>query len=175
MKKSIISILGSMILAGLTSIPAMAESSALPGTVNYVEGNVTLGDQALNAKSVGSETVEPGQTLVTNKGKAEMLLTPGVFLRLGDNSAVELVSGDLTEYQVRLNRGSAMIEVDELHKENDLRVADNGAMTHLQKTGIYAFRRRPCANDGLQGRGRGAGGRSAPEGKGRTRGEPHRR
>jgi hypothetical protein len=139
MKKSIINIIGSMILAGLTSIPALAANSALPGTVNYVEGNVTLGDQALNAKAVGSETVEPGQTLVTNNGKAEMLLTPGVFVRLGDNSAVELVSGDLTNTQVRLDRGSAMIEVDELHKENNLRVADNGAMTRLAKTGIYEF------------------------------------
>ena len=139
MKKSIINIIGGMILAGLTSIPALAANSALPGTVNYVEGNVNLGDQALNAKSVGSETMEPGQTLATTNGKAEMLLTPGVFVRLGDNSAVELVSGDLTNTQVRVDRGSAMVEVDELHKENNLRVADNGAMTRLDKTGIYEF------------------------------------
>jgi hypothetical protein len=140
MRKIIINIIGGMILAGLSSLPALADNhSALPGTVNYVEGNVTLGDQTLNAKSVGSETLQPGQTLVTNNGKAEMLLTPGVFVRLGDNSAVELVSGDLTNTQVEVDRGSAMVEVDELHKANDLRVADNGAMTRLEKPGIYEF------------------------------------
>jgi hypothetical protein len=139
MKQSIIKIIGGMILAGMMSLPALAADSALPGTVNYVEGNVALGDQALNAKSVGSATVEPGQSLRTNKGKAEILLTPGVFLRLGDDSAAQLVSANLTNTEVRLERGSAMVEVDELHKENNLRVADNGATTQLKKTGIYAF------------------------------------
>jgi hypothetical protein len=139
MKNPIVKLIGSMILAGLTSLPALASDSALPGTVNYVEGNVALGNETLNAKSVGSATLEPGQTLVTNNGKAEMLLTPGVFLRLGNDSAAQLVSGNLTDTKVRLDRGSAMIEVDELHKENNLRVADNGATTELKKTGIYEF------------------------------------
>ncbi len=139
MKNSIIKIIGGMILAGLMSLPAFAADSALPGTVNYVEGNVALGNETLNAKSVGSVTVEPGQSLVTNNGKAEMLLTPGVFLRLGSDSAVELVSGNLTDTQVQVDRGTALIEVDELHKQNDLRVADNGATTRVEKTGIYEF------------------------------------
>jgi hypothetical protein len=139
MKSSIMNIIGGMILAGLTSLPAVAANSALPGTVNYVEGNVALGNETLNTKSVGSAAVEPGQTLVTNNGKAEMLLTPGVFLRLGNDSAAQLVSGNLTNTEVRLDRGSAMIEVDELHKQNDLRVADNGATTQLKKPGIYEF------------------------------------
>lgn len=139
MKHSIFKVIGGAILAGLMSIPALAADSALPGTVNYVEGNVALGDQTLNAKSVGSVTVETGQSLITNKGKAEMLLTPGVFLRLGDDSAAQFVSGNLTNTEVRLERGSAMIEVDELHKENNLRVTDNGATTQLKKTGLYAF------------------------------------
>ena len=102
-------------------------------------GTVTLGDQTLNAKSVGSVTVEPGQSLVTSNGKAEMLLTPGVFVRLGSDSSLQLVSGNLTNTEVRVERGSALVEVDELHKENDLRVADNGAMTQLKKIGIYEF------------------------------------
>lgn len=137
--KSVINVIGGMILAGLTSLPAFASDSALPGTVNYVEGNVALGDQSLTAKSVGSATVEPGQSFITNKGKAEILLTPGVFVRLDDNSVLQLVSGNLTNTEVRLERGSALIEVDELHKENKLVVADNGATTQLTKTGLYEF------------------------------------
>lgn len=143
MRLSIINLIGGIILAGLTVTPAIADNannnSALPGTVNYVEGNVDLGNQALNAKSVGSTTLEPGQSLVTNQGKAELLLTPGVFVRLADNSAVELVNPSLTKTEVRLDRGTAMVEVDEIHKENNLLVADNGATTRLQKTGLYEF------------------------------------
>jgi hypothetical protein len=137
--KSLISVIGGMILAGTLSLSAFAADSALPGTVNYVEGNVALGDQALTAKSVGSATVEPGQALVTNRGKAEMLLMPGVFVRLDDNSVLQLVSGNLTNTEVRLERGSALIEVDELHKDNNLMVGDNGATTHLSRTGLYEF------------------------------------
>ncbi len=135
--------IGGMILAGLLAVPSFAinsdGNSALPGTVNYVEGNVDLGNQTLNAKSVGSATVEPGQELTTNQGKAEMLLTPGVFVRVGDNSALQLVSGNLTNTAVRLDRGSALVEVDEIHKDNNLQVQDNGATTQLKKTGLYEF------------------------------------
>jgi hypothetical protein len=139
MMKSLLSLVGGMILAGTLSLPALASDSALPGTVNYVEGKVTLGEQSLNAKSVGSTTVEPGQSIATDAGKAEMLLTPGVFVRLSDNSALQLVSGNLTKTEVRLDRGTAMIEVDELHKANDLVVTGNGAQTQLKKTGLYEF------------------------------------
>jgi FecR protein len=139
MKKSIIQVIGGMILAGLTVIPALAADSALPGTVNYVEGKAAIGDQALNSKSVGSAQLEPGASLVTNTGKAEILLTPGVFLRVNDDSAVQLVSGALTNTEIRVERGSVLVEVDELHKENNLRVIDNGATTQLKKTGVYEF------------------------------------
>lgn len=142
MKHTLIKYLGGMIFAGLLGVsPAFADTghTALPGTVNYVEGNVDLGNQTLNSKSVGSATLEPGQSLLTNQGKAEMLLTPGVFVRLDDNSVVQLVSGDLTKTEVRVDRGAAMLEVDELHKDNNLMVADNGATTHIEKTGLYEF------------------------------------
>lgn len=142
-RNKIIGIIGGMIFAGLMSVPAFADNgngnSALPGTVNYVEGSVDLGNQALNAKSIGATTLEPGQTIVTNNGKAEILLTPGVFVRLGDNSALQLVSPNLTKTEVQLERGKAMVEVDEIHKDNDLLMADNGAVTQMQKAGLYEF------------------------------------
>src|ERR1700757_338271 len=84
---------------------------ASPGTVNYVEGQVSLNTQALNAKSVGSALVEPGQSIVTEQGKTEVLLTPGVFLRLGDRSAARIVSAGLTDTRVAVEQGEAMVEV----------------------------------------------------------------
>jgi hypothetical protein len=138
--KKFTKIIGGMILAGLMAVPAMATANpASPGTVNYVEGKVDLGNEALNAKSVGSTTLEPGQSLITDQGKVEMLLTPGVFVRVGDNSVMQLVSGNLTNTEVRLDKGSALVEVDEIHKDNNLLVADNGATTKLEKTGLYEF------------------------------------
>jgi hypothetical protein len=110
-----------------------------PGTVNYVEGQVYLAAQPLDEKSVGSIEVDPGQTLTTNTGKAEILLTPGVFVRLGDSSSATMISSDLTNTKLSIDRGEALVEVAEIHEENDLRILVDGKSTELLKTGLYDF------------------------------------
>jgi hypothetical protein len=112
---------------------------AVPGTLNYVEGEVAIGSQAVTSKSIGSAALDNGQSLTTRRGKAEILLTPGVFLRVGDNSSVEMISSSLTDTEIGLNEGQAMIEVAEIHPENDIRVTAGGATAQLLKTGLYDF------------------------------------
>jgi hypothetical protein len=118
---------------------AFAADVARPGTVNYVEGAAYLDGQQITDKSVGSTDLAPGQELTTQQGRAEILLTPGVFLRLDDNSAVKMVSPDLTHTQVALEQGRAGIEVDEIHPENRLDIQDAGVTTQLLKNGYYEF------------------------------------
>jgi len=123
----------------LIAIPAVAASSAIPGTLNYVEGQVAVAGQTVTSQSVGSVQVQPNQVLETGQGRAEMLLTPGVFLRVGDNSAVRLISPGLADTRVELLRGRAIVEVAELFKDNNLSVTMSGASTRLEKQGLYAF------------------------------------
>src|SRR5579859_1289473 len=138
---------GSCFLAALLSVPALGAYSynnnnrhaAMPGTLNYVEGQVSMNDQSLDAKSVGVVDLQNGQVLETGNGKAEILLTPGVYLRLGSNSSVKMISTNLTNTQVALNSGEAMLEVDKLYKENDIRISQPGANTRVVKTGLYDF------------------------------------
>jgi hypothetical protein len=117
---------------------AETSNTARPGTINYVEGQATLNGQPLAAKSSGAELAE-GQTLQTQNGKVEVLLTPGVFLRLGDNSAVTMLSPDLTRTEVRLDRGTAEVEADQVFKQNDLLVDEGSAQITLKKNGLYEF------------------------------------
>ncbi len=114
-------------------------NTARPGTINYVEGQASINGQPLNARSVGMAEIGPGQTVATANGKVEVLLTPGVFLRLGDNSAVTMVSPDLTKTEVKLEQGTAEVEVDQLYKENNLLVDQGQAQTVLLKNGLYSF------------------------------------
>jgi hypothetical protein len=114
-------------------------NAARPGTLNYVEGQVSINGQTVNWLSVGSSELQVGQVVETGNGKAEILLTPGVFLRLGDNSAVRMISPDLAKTEVELVQGRADVEVDQLFKQNDLRVKIRGGETRLLKTGLYAF------------------------------------
>ena len=133
----------SFFLAAILCAPAWATAtsanSALPGTLNYVEGNASIGTQALDSKSIGSTELKPGQSLVTEQGKAEVLLTPGVFLRIGDHSSVKMISPSLTDTEISIDKGRAMVEVAEIHPENDILVTENGTTTRLLKTGLYDF------------------------------------
>ncbi|HZP03866.1 MAG TPA: hypothetical protein VFB43_03120 [Terracidiphilus sp.] len=115
------------------------QNQPTPGALNYVEGSAFLQGRQLNSSSVGASTMDPGQVLHTTNGKAEMLLTPGVFLRVNDNSAVKMISPDLANTQVEILSGEAGVEVDELHPQNNLEIIDNGVTTRLEKTGFYEF------------------------------------
>jgi hypothetical protein len=110
-----------------------------PGAINYVEGRANIGSRELNASSVGSAELERGQVLTTQAGKIEILLTPGVFLRVADNSAVKMVSPDLANIDVAVLKGRAMVEVTDISKNNNIRVDLNDASVKLLKRGLYDF------------------------------------
>jgi hypothetical protein len=134
-----------LFLAAVLSVPAWANNndassnSAVPGTVNYVEGQVYAGDQQLDQKSVRNVNLEPGQTLSNETGKAEILLTPGVFLREGENTEIKMVSVGLADTEVNLTQGHVMVEVDQIYPQNDLRIVEGSATTRIMKPGLYDF------------------------------------
>ena len=75
-----------LLLTAGVGVADTSNSAPPPGTLNYVEGQVSVQGQIQSPKSVGSTYLEPNQVMDTGKGNAEMLLTPGVYLRLGHNS-----------------------------------------------------------------------------------------
>lgn len=118
---------------------AAPTNPVVPGTLNYIEGSATINGQFLGRDAVGSATLEPGQTIATSNGRVEVLLTPGVFLRLGHDSAVRMISPDITNTAVAVERGRADVEVDQLFKENKIHVVENNVPVQLTRTGLYAF------------------------------------
>ena len=126
------------------AVPALAAIPAHPGMLNYVEGQARINGQTVTSGNVGAADVGEGQVIETGNGKAEILLTPGVFLRLGDNSSVRMDSAGLIDTRVAILRGRAMIEADNLQKGNNIRVMDGNAVTRLEKNGIYSFTATPA-------------------------------
>jgi hypothetical protein len=133
---------------GLLGVPAFGAeipngtgtaNPAEPGAVNYIEGAAFLDGRPLSNQNVGAADLNAGEELTTNAGKAEILLTPGIFLRVGSNSAVKMISPDLANTQVELDRGRAAIEVDQIFPQNMVQMIDNGVATQLMKTGYYEF------------------------------------
>jgi hypothetical protein len=115
-----------------SATPGSAEPNmASPGTINYVEGQVLLDNRPL--ANAGSIAIAPGQTLSTGNGFVEVLLTPGAFLRLGNNSQVQFLAVGLAQVNTQLDRGSAIIEVDQFIQGTGLAVAMGGASAQIEK------------------------------------------
>src|ERR1700739_2817219 len=120
-------------------VPAFGANPARPGTINVIEGSAPVAGQPVSQKSVGTLALDPGQVLSTEQGHAEVLLTPGIYLRLDDDSSVRMISPDLTSTQLALDKGRAMVEVDEIHPQNNVQIVENGVPTKLLKNGLYEF------------------------------------
>ena len=113
--------------------------TAAPGTLNYFEGQVSIDGNAVNRNQVGYAQLQPNQILSTGNGKAEVLLSPGVFVRVGSNSGIRLVSADIAAPQVEVVGGEAMVEVDFIPKDARIHVLEHGADASIQKVGLYKF------------------------------------
>ncbi len=139
MKNSRLKILPSLFLAALICGPALAAAPPQPGTVNYVEGQAAIDGSPVTESSIGAIALRANQILNTQDGRAELLLTPGVFLRLGNNGAVQMNSSGLADTIVTLERGRALVEVAQILPENNIVVNENGAGVRLLKPGLYDF------------------------------------
>lgn len=158
---------GVVAILGL-ALPALGAIAAHPGTINYVEGSVSINGEAVTPSSIGSADLTQGAVLKTDSGKAEVLLTPGVFLRVGNHSEVRMVSSGLTDTRVALDRGVALLEATEVHKENNIQVASKALNTTVEKKGLYRFDADRSAVSVFDGKAKVFQGDSAVEvGKGR--------
>jgi hypothetical protein len=125
-------------LLGLATV-AYAAAPAHPGTINYLEGQLSIDDRTLTSDSIGSKDLQPGSTLKTGSGKAEVLLTPGVFLRVGNNSEIRLTAAGLTDTRVEVDRGTVLLEATEVHDENHIQISHASLISNIEKEGLYRF------------------------------------
>lgn len=95
-----------------SSFIASAQSvrSTRSGLIYFFEGYVFLGDEQLQQKFGRFPEIGEGHVLRTELGRAEVLLTPGVVLRLDEKSEVRMVSDSLSDTRIELLRGSAILE-----------------------------------------------------------------
>lgn len=114
------------LIAGLLlaiHVDAQSVLSVRAGLIHRTEGAVFLNGEALVQSVARFPSMAKDGTLRTQAGRAEVLLTPGVFLWLGPNSELRLLSSSLVDARVELLSGSAVIESE--------RVLPGGAVTIL--------------------------------------------
>lgn len=130
-----------LILTACSQLSAQAVISTHSGLVNYHEGSVFVDDQPLDQKFGTFSSLKDGSTLRTEKGRVEILLTPGVFLRLDENSAVRMVSNALTDTRVEFLRGAAIVDSNDTaagnSAANSLVVVYKSYELRFPKPGVY--------------------------------------
>lgn len=114
--------------------------SVRAGYLNYQHGQVILpgGVDGKNLRQIGE-----GQQVATGNGRVELLLTPGSYLRLDNESEARMLSTRLQDVKVELLRGTASLEVIEIAKDNSLQVIWRGHAIPITKPGLYRFEPNP--------------------------------
>jgi hypothetical protein len=128
------------VLVAVTAAVCSAQTitSARSGTLHYFDGDVSIDGTQLVAKSAKFPEIKEQGVLKTGKGRAEVLLTPGVFLRVGEDTSIRMLDTRLISTRVDILSGSAVIESDDpqmslkdspvtlLYKDYEIRMIKHG-------------------------------------------------
>lgn len=127
--------------------------SARAGGVNAVTGRATVltqGNTVWEQLTI-TEDLQTGDIVKTDTdGRVEMLLNPGSYLRLGENSEFELTNNSLDNLEIRLLRGTAVFEAT---GPDDSRMQINISTPHTKlaivRRGLYRLNVVPGDNTEL--------------------------
>jgi len=127
------------------ALPVNAQSviSTHSGLIHFFEGAVYLGDRPLESHLGRYPSVPQGAELRTEEGRAEVLLTPGVFLRIGDHSSIRMVANDLADTQVQLQSGSAIVDSGEPNSGTSVTLIYKDWKVHFVQKGVYRINADP--------------------------------
>jgi len=124
-------------------LAAQAVVSTHSGTINYSEGAAFL-DNSPVSQQVGTFSAIPeGSTLRTEKGRAEVLLTPGVFLRIDENSAIRILSNALTKTRVEFLQGAAILDSNDAPSDNPCVLVYKAYELRFARPGVYRLSSEP--------------------------------
>jgi hypothetical protein len=87
--------------------------SAKAGGINAITGGASVhgkGESDWQQLSITDDLNSGDRVRTSNDGRVEILLNPGSYLRVGGNSEVELSDNTLANLEVRLLRGTAIVE-----------------------------------------------------------------
>jgi hypothetical protein len=125
-------------LLAVSGLYAQHVVSVRAGLIHYVEGDVKLDGEKVQIRKNGQfPQMKNASVLSTAEGRAEILLAPGVFLRLAEGSTLAMLNDDLTDTRLELREGSALIEAAEIEKGNQITARVGEATATISRQGLY--------------------------------------
>jgi hypothetical protein len=128
------------------TVCAIAQSviSTHSGLIYYFDGSVYLADQPLESHLGKFPSVPEGAELRTAQGHAEVLLAPGVFLRMGEKSSIRMLSNDLANARVELQVGSVIVDSTEGGSGNEVMLVFRDWQVRSAPPGVYRIDSDPA-------------------------------
>ena len=124
----------------LLAVDAVAQSphSGQAGLIFHVEGKAQVVGES---KPVSSDKLlrhlVAGEHLRTQEGRVEVILAPGLILRVGENTEFEMVKAHLSDLTVRLISGSAILHLLSTAHSGSFSVLAGDKVVKFQKLGVY--------------------------------------
>jgi hypothetical protein len=133
--QSLVLIFPILMITGITSAQQVVSTKA--GIIQYIKGDVLWDNGRVQLLPGKYFQMQNGQSLSTKQGRAELLLTPNVYLRLGENGSLRMERNEFNDTQLALEQGSALIEAVEVIKGNRIRLSLSTAVVEINKKGLY--------------------------------------
>jgi hypothetical protein len=111
--------------------------SASSGVLQYFEGMVALDNKPIEHKAAVFPNLNNGSTICTKKGRAELLLTPGIYLRIDENSCLRMVSNSLTDTRLNMTEGSAIFDNLNASPNDAVLLIHEGSEVRFPRPGVY--------------------------------------
>ena len=136
-----------LLFCAASTLLAQKVVSARAGLITYLQGPAFVDGRRVVLKSARFPQMENGETLSTGRGAAEVLLSPGVILRLSDNSELRMDQTQLDDTRVTLLRGDALLEVVRLIAGNQVQIRLGETIIEVVRAGVYRFGNSQTATD----------------------------
>jgi hypothetical protein len=130
--------------------------SAKAGGINAVAGHVTVTRAGKSQLLTSQDNLNAGDLVSTGAAsQVEVLLNPGSYLRVGENSTFELADNSLANLWVQLSRGSAIVEATGLdNTELHITIVTKQARVLVVRRGVYRINAAPDSTGLLVRKGR---------------------
>jgi hypothetical protein len=112
-------------------------ASLFPGSIQYIKGEAFLDGKLLQLPEEGYKQIEKGQRLSTKMGYMELVLAPGIYLRLGKNGSLRMEQNQSREIRLELEQGSALIEVAQISQKDRISMRLSTSVVEFRKDGLY--------------------------------------
>lgn len=140
-----------ILAAGAGNMGAQSVVSVRSGLLNFSEGAVFINNQPVKQHAGAYPSLQDGSDLLTQSGRAELLLTPSAYLRIGQNTAVRMISSRLTDTKVELLYGSAMLDSTDALENSGITLVFKDRQVHIKKPGKYRIDSDPAQFRVFQG------------------------